>query len=251
MTSPAEEALNQDTSRKDAVTAVDRYLSGIAVVAPLVSAIVKWDSDDVQETTGRVLDCAKTLIDSVTASLSGTGVRQEMIAELCVTTVAAAWSHDGDCRPEQWVAPITDMLKKVAAGQNREKQTTQEFAKYGSVLCALSSHGLQGENCAIFHGVCDDIATMCDRSLTKLRVMAGPSQDQEEAIRRAIHAAACDLFTSTLEHEHKQYVNESYRASVDPNYKRTPFDMQLFMRRFTLYFEHLCDAIYVNSRQRL
>lgn len=250
MTSPAEEALKHDMSRKDAVTAVDRYISGIAVVAPLVSAIVKWDSDDVQETTGRVLDCAKTLIDSVKRESPTMDIHQDLVAELCVTTVAAAWSHEEECRPEQWVAPIIEILKKVSVEQVHNKQTAGGFTKYGSVLCALSAHGLQGENCSIFHGVCDDIAIMCERSVTKMRVTAGPSQDQEDDIRKAIHAAACDLFISTLDHEHKQYVNESYRASVDQNYKRAPFDMQLFMRRFTLYFEHLCDAIYVNARQR-
>lgn len=248
MNSPAEDALV--TSRKHAESAVDRYLSGIAVVAPLVSAIVKWDSDDVQETMGNVLDCTKTLIDSVARQISTTDINQDVVAELCVTTVAAAWSHEGECQPEQWVMPIIGILQKISVGRIPGQQTAQEFARYGKVLCALSSYGLQGEDCAIFHGVCGDIATMCDRSLSKLRVTAGPSPEQEDSIRKAIHAAACDLFTSTLEHEHKQYVNESYRAAVDPNYKRSPFDMQLFMRRFTLYFEHLCDAIYVNARQR-
>ncbi len=251
MNSPADEALKNDQFRQESSATVERYLSGITVVSALVSAIVKWHEDDAQSMTSNVLGCTKGLIDSVTLAMSDLEIPSEIITEICVGTVAAAWLNDGEFRPEIWIKPITEIIRRMTKTVSTINQFGQEYVKMGQVLCALTSRGIQGENCAIFHGVCDDISSMCEKSLTKIRIIAGPSDEQERAVRKAIHAAACDLFTSTLDHEYKQQSNDCYRASVDSNYKRKPFDMQLFMRRFTLNFEHLCDAIYVNSRQRI
>lgn len=244
---PAEQALINASNRGDGQQTAARYLSGVTVTSPLIAAVIKWDSDDTLEATKQILESSKSLIDAVDQNTEHSpNQASPQIIELCIHTVATCWAQSGECDYKEWVQPLTEIVRNISHQPN--KITNKTFSGFASVLCALSSRGIQGDDCGIFQSICKELSELCESALSKVRIIAGPSTDSDSIIYAALHSAACNLFVSTLEHEYKEHLNNSYRGAVDPNHKQTPFDMSLLMRRYRLYFDNLCEAIYANAR---
>ncbi len=243
----AEKALLNDQAREGGQQTTERYLSGVAVTHPLIAAVIKWDSEDTLDATKQILECTKILIDDVKKNTnSSPGQLNSQIIELCIYTVASNWAQRGECDPKVWAQPLAEIVRNAVHHPSNIANKT--FSGFASVLCALSSRGIQGKDGETFQAICKEILEMCEAALSKVRIITGPNTDSDSMIYSALHGAACNLFVSTLEHEYKEHLNNSYRGSVDPDHKQEPFDISILMRRYRLYFDNLCEAIYANAR---
>lgn len=245
MDSPAEKALRDAQYQSQDTHATTRFLSGISIAAPLVSAVIQGDTDDISHSTSEILGATKALIDQVTSGREDSTSQRNEIIELCVHCAASAWAKDGYFEAKEWADAINSILTYVVP--NESNPFNKSIFGYASVFCVLSEFGLLGDDCVNFHGICEEISSSVNKSTNKWKALNSSTPIELEHFSKSLHQASCDLFVSTLRYEYQQYKNESYRAAVDPNFKQSEFDMSIFIRRYKIYSNHLFEAIYVNA----
>lgn len=248
MDSPAEQALRQANEADKSKPSTARFLSGITVVAPLISAIIQGDADDISDSTNEILIATKALIDAVNANNADSPISRNAIIDLCVHCAASSWARENCIEVDEWAEALNVILSNVSA--DSAVVVERSVSGYSAVFCALSEFGLLGDDCLNFHGVIDEIAASVNKSSNKWKALNSINDFELIQFAQTLQLACCNLFVSTLRYEHGQYLNECYRAAVDPHFKQAPFDMAVLLRRYKLYATHLFEAIYVNASRR-